>query len=92
MTLRRCRVLLHFRQRDHEHFLCVLLLPTNLQIVSFALRAFNAEIASVADQVSEKITGEMRFQFWQDAVDKIYNEEVPSHPICIQLAKVKFTG
>ena len=65
-----------------------MILPDDLKIVGFALRAFNVEIATVADQVSEKITGEMRFQFWQDAIDKIYAKDVPNHPICIQLAKV----
>merc|ERR1711871_1505974 len=39
----------------------------------FALRAFNYEIAQIRDQSKNNfMTGRIRFQFWRDALQKIY--------------------
>lgn len=35
------------RKYDHEHYLCCLLLPREARAASFALRAFNVEVAQV---------------------------------------------
>lgn len=38
---------LHFRKRDYDNYLCCLLLPKEIRALSFAIRAFNVEIATV---------------------------------------------
>lgn len=68
------------------------MLPTKLRQHAIALRAFNAEISIVEDQVSENITGLMRFQFWEDAINRLYEGTVPEHPICQELIKVGITN
>lgn len=43
----------------------------------------------VEDLVTENITGLMRFQFWEDAINRLYGGgTVPEHPICQELMKV----
>ena len=52
-----------------------------------ALLAFNVELARMHGIVSEVLLGEMRLQFWQDAVDEIYRGDPPRrHPVVLELA------
>lgn len=78
----------YYRKNDYENFLCTLLLPKQLVSAGIVLRAFNVEIATIQDHIRESITGHMRFQFWEDTIDKISAGSVPEHPVCIELAKV----
>ncbi|KAI9172920.1 hypothetical protein H9P43_007051 [Blastocladiella emersonii ATCC 22665] len=74
-------------QHDHEHYLSSLFLPADVRPISWGLRAFNYELASVRDQARDDTLGRMRFQFWRDTLDKAYAGEVPqSHPVAIVLA------
>ncbi|KAL1458744.1 hypothetical protein WDU94_008863 [Cyamophila willieti] len=74
---------------DYENFLCTLLLPKTYQNPSFVLRAFNIEVAKVQDNVSEVNIGNARLQFWENAVDKLYTDSVPAHPVVQALNKVE---
>lgn len=76
------------RKNDFENFLCTLLLPDNLRSAGLIIRAFNVEVATVQDQVTETLIGQMRLQFWEDSIDKMYSGIVPQHPVCIELDKV----
>ena len=60
------------RQRDYEGYLCVPFYPRHLRDVEYAIRAFNVELASIRESVSNPNTGKMRMQFWKDTIDKIY--------------------
>ncbi|KAG8441766.1 hypothetical protein GDO86_010806 [Hymenochirus boettgeri] len=75
------------RKRDYEGFLCTLLLPPECQNSAFALRAFNVELSQVKDSVSQKSHGLMRMQFWRDAVEDIYSNHAPHHPVALELCK-----
>ncbi|MEE6463516.1 hypothetical protein FKM82_005938 [Ascaphus truei] len=75
------------RKRDYEGFLCTLLLPPGSRNSAFALRAFNVELSQVKDSVSQKNLGLMRMQFWMDAVQEIYRDNPPHHPVAQELAK-----
>ncbi|XP_068090981.1 NADH dehydrogenase (ubiquinone) complex I, assembly factor 6 isoform X2 [Hyperolius riggenbachi] len=75
------------RQRDHDGFLCTLLLPPESQHSVFALRAFNVELSQVKDSVSQKNLGLMRMQFWKDSLQDIYEDNPPHHPVAVELAK-----
>uniref|UniRef100_A0A8D8T0J1 NADH dehydrogenase (Ubiquinone) complex I, assembly factor 6 n=1 Tax=Cacopsylla melanoneura TaxID=428564 RepID=A0A8D8T0J1_9HEMI len=74
---------------DYENFLCTLLLPKAHQSPSFVLRAFNIEVAKVQDSVSEVNIGHVRLQFWENAVDNLYTDNVPVHPVVQALNKVE---
>lgn len=59
---------------------------------AFAVRAFNVEIAKIAGAVSDDKIGQMRFRFWTDALNRIYNKEaktaIPEHPVIYELNRV----
>lgn len=76
------------RRHDYENFLCTLLYPKELRTIGFAVRAFNVEVAQVRDMVSDVKIGEMRMQFWKDAIDKTFSGNPPHHPVTLQLAQV----
>uniref|UniRef100_A0A1B6CD17 NADH dehydrogenase (Ubiquinone) complex I, assembly factor 6 n=1 Tax=Clastoptera arizonana TaxID=38151 RepID=A0A1B6CD17_9HEMI len=73
------------RTHDYENFLCSLLLPNILRRSAFAIRAFNIEISKVQERVSDPKLGQMRFQFWQDTLEKLYKEIIPQHPVALEL-------
>lgn len=64
---RACRTLV--RAEDRDRYISVLFAPAAKRKHLFALHAFNAEIARVPEQVREPMMGELRLQWWRDAVD-----------------------
>lgn len=60
------------RRHDHDRFLASLLLPADRRAAVWALLAFNLEIARVREAVSQPIIGQIRLQWWRDAIDEIY--------------------
>ncbi|CAI8006228.1 NADH dehydrogenase (ubiquinone) complex I, assembly factor 6, partial [Geodia barretti] len=74
------------RRFDHEHYLCCLLLPPCSRAASITLRALNVELAQVKDVVSDKRIGEMRIQFWRDAIDLAFKGTPPQHPVAKELS------
>ncbi|KAK7792591.1 hypothetical protein R5R35_005311 [Gryllus longicercus] len=73
------------RKYDYENFLSTLLLPKQIRTCAFAVRAFNIEVARVQDSVSETRIGQMRIKFWEETIEKLYRDEVPKHPVAVQL-------
>lgn len=74
-----------YRKHDFENYLCTLLLDKSIRRTSFAVRAFNIEIATVQDQISDTKIGEMRFKFWESSLNEIYKDKIPKHPVLIEL-------
>jgi len=66
------------RERDPDRYLSDLFAPETARRGLFALHAFNAEIARVRDAVSEPLPGEIRLQWWRDA---IVNGEASGNPV-----------
>ena len=56
------------RRDDRDRWLASLFLPDRARPHVHALLAFNLEIAKVRDTVSEPMLGEIRFQWWRDAL------------------------
>ena len=56
------------RMHDRDRYLSSLLCPEKYRDDCVALYAFNAEIARVRDVVSEPMPGEIRLQWWRDAI------------------------
>ncbi|CAB3381807.1 Hypothetical predicted protein [Cloeon dipterum] len=76
------------RKHDYEGFLSALLIPEATQRTTvIALRAFNVELALVAQKVSNAtIAGQGRLNFWQDCLDK---QNVPHHPVAQELQRAR---
>ena len=67
------------RRLDWERFICAVFAPPGRREALFALLALDLELAKTRRVVSEPLLGEIRLQWWRDAIDKIYDApgEVP---------------
>lgn len=66
------------RRDDRDRWLASLFLPDAARPHVHALLAFNLEMAKVRDTVSEPMLGEIRFQWWHDALS---NGTAAGHPV-----------
>lgn len=78
------------KRRSYEQYLSTLLLPPKTRRAGFVIRAFNAEIAGVRDQVTAKHAGMGRMVFWRDLIEKLFSSEkaIPNHPVAKELQVV----
>lgn len=75
------------RRQDNDRFLCALFAPAERREALFALYAFNLELASIPDKVSEPLLGRMRLQWWREAVDGGLNGNAAGHQVAGPLAQ-----
>ena len=54
---------------DHDRYLAILLTPPERREALCALFALDAELARIPDTVSEPLLGEIRFQWWREALE-----------------------
>lgn len=47
-----------------------------------ALYAFNLEVARTRERVSEPMLGQIRLQWWREALDELARGQVRNHPVC----------
>lgn len=73
------------READRDRYLSTLLAPRPARHWLAALYAFNAEIARIRDVVSEPMPGEMRIQWWRDAISGRPLGGAEAHPIASAL-------
>lgn len=73
------------RRADKDRFLADLFVPPERRADVMALHAFGVEIARVAELVSEPMPGEIRLQWWRDALEGRGHGDVGRHPIGAQL-------
>jgi phytoene synthase len=57
------------RKGDHDRYLSTLVLTGAHRDAVAALYAFNADVASIRERVSDPAPGEIRLQWWADALD-----------------------
>ena len=69
--------------------MCTLLLSNRNKASAFAIRAFNVEISQIRDQVRDYKIGEMRLQFWTDALNNTYKGNPPRSPVMLELHRVR---
>lgn len=62
-------------------------IPQSSRDAYLAIRAFNVDVARVADTTSAPTIGMMRMQFWRDTVSKALAGSPPKEPVAILLAK-----
>jgi phytoene/squalene synthetase len=80
-----CEVII--RDADYERYLTALLAPVRARPHLFALYAFNYEIAKTAGTVSQPVMGQIRLQWWREAVDEIYAGRARHHDVVRALAE-----
>jgi phytoene synthase len=80
---RHCEALV--RDADKERFLASLFVPADRRRHVLALYAFNVEIARVRDVVHEPLPGEIRLQWWRDALAGQGHGEVSGNPVAAAL-------
>ena len=75
------------RAGDPDRFRTALFAKPEEREHLFALYAFNLGIAEIAPMVSEPMLGEIRLQWWREALDQIYGEgPVRQHEVTTPLA------
>jgi len=78
-----CRRLV--REFDRDRYLAGLLAPSAARKHLFALYAFNYEIARIRELVHEPMPGELRLQWWRDALTGGAHGDVARHPVASTL-------
>lgn len=73
------------RERDRERFLATLFAPADKRPHLHALYAFDLEVAHVPDAVREPMAGEIRFQWWREALAGERKEEASANPVAAAL-------
>src|SRR5215470_18187993 len=73
------------RDTDKDRFLATLYAPANRRGPLFALYAFNAEVARVREAIREPMAGEIRLQWWRDALERPGSGEVRANPVASAL-------
>jgi NADH dehydrogenase [ubiquinone] 1 alpha subcomplex assembly factor 6 len=74
------------RSRDPDRYLTALFAPVERRPALFALIVFNDEIARVREAVTQPILGQIRLQWWRDALEQIYRGAPPDHDVAQALA------
>ena len=74
------------RRLDPDRHFCAMLAPPDRRPGLFALYAFNQEIAATREQVTERMLGQIRLQWWREAIDGIYAGTPRRHQVVEALA------
>jgi NADH dehydrogenase [ubiquinone] 1 alpha subcomplex assembly factor 6 len=80
------------RENDPDRFFCTLFAASEKREALFALYAFNHELARVAESVSEPMLGEIRLQWWREALDGIEAGTPRRHDVVDGLAGAWSSG
>ena len=75
------------RAYDYDRYFASVLAPPDVRAGLNALYAFNLEIASTRERVSEAAVGEIRLQWWRDAIGEIYDGRTRAHAVATELAR-----
>jgi phytoene synthase len=73
------------REQDHDRYIATLFAPAEHRDALFALYAFSAEIARIRDVAREALPGEIRMQWWREALQGLRDGEATSHPVAAAL-------
>lgn len=71
----------YLRDRDRDRYLATLVLPHKAREAVTALYAFNADVASVRERAHEPAAGEIRLQWWADALTGSGHGDVRQNPL-----------
>ncbi|MEO3430283.1 phytoene/squalene synthase family protein [Pelagibius sp. CAU 1746] len=74
-------------RHDRDRYLASLFAPEAEREHLFALYAFNHEVAKTAEVVSEPMLGQIRLQWWREALEGIYAGTPRQHEVVVPLAQ-----
>jgi phytoene synthase len=69
------------RAADRDRYLTTLYAPEEPRTALTALYAFNAEVAGIRDRIREALPGEVRLQWWRDAILAANGDAASGHPV-----------
>lgn len=69
------------RRHDYDRYLWSLFLPSDVRPRLHAILAFNLEIAKTREVVSEPLLGQIRLQWWREAVGEIFEALETGAPV-----------
>jgi len=75
------------RNADYDRYVSALFVPAERRAQVFAVFAFNYEVAKTAENVSQPLMGQIRLQWWRDALDEIDGGRVRRHEVAEALAE-----
>lgn len=73
------------RAHDKDRYLATLFAPAEARPHLFALYAFNLEVAQVRERIQEPLAGEVRLQWWREAVEGTRGGEAAANPVAAAL-------
>jgi phytoene synthase len=73
------------RAADRDRYLATLFAPAQRRDALYALYAFNIEIGRVRDATREPMPGEIRLQWWREAIAGERESEAAAHPVASAL-------
>lgn len=76
------------RRHDPDRFATAMFAPAARREGLFSLYAFNLEIAKTREAVSEPMLGEIRLQWWREAIEGIYEGTPRRHEVVQPLARL----
>jgi NADH dehydrogenase [ubiquinone] 1 alpha subcomplex assembly factor 6 len=79
------------RRDDPDRFLMSLFAPADRRESLWAVLAFNLEVAKTRERVREPVLGQIRLQWWRDAVSEIFAGMPREHAVVTALAKAAAT-
>lgn len=69
------------KTNDKDRYLASLVVPDSKRAAVQALYAFNADIAAIPSRISEPAPGEIRLQWWHDALSGTQHGAVENNPL-----------
>ena len=73
------------RDGDPDRYWATLFAPAEKRLHLYALYAFNFEVARIRDSVREALVGEIRLQWWRDALQGEARGDVRANPVAAAL-------
>ncbi len=77
---------LSVKRYDRDRWFCSLFAVESQREDLFALYALNVELAGVADKVSEPMLGDIRLQWWREAIEGVFSGSPRQHDVVLALA------
>jgi phytoene synthase len=73
------------READKDRFLATLFAPADKRPPLYALYAFDHEVSHVRDRISSPLPGEVRLQWWRDALTGTARDDASANPVAAGL-------
>ncbi|MEX2630284.1 MAG: phytoene/squalene synthase family protein [Tistlia sp.] len=80
------------RRHDPDRYAAALFAPPARRETLFALLAFNHEVAKTAEVVSEPLLGQIRLQWWEEALEALFAGRARGHEVLEALAPAIAAG